>query len=155
MFRILPGRGIYEMCRFLAGLAVLTLACAAIPAAQSQQTAEKTFTIPLEIKEHQRYCKAKVTLEYSQYNTEAGIKGLIENPDCGASSGGYTLAIRVRDDDGNFANFEHEETWGRDDDQPIAFDRRYPIGENVDLIRVRARGITCICAAMAPEGEQE
>jgi hypothetical protein len=38
------------------------------------------------------------------------------------------------------------ETWQRDDDKDVSFSADYPIGENVDLVSARVRGLSCTCA---------
>ena len=36
--------------------------------------------------------------------------------------------------------------WQRTDDADVTFTADYPIGENVELLSVRLRGLTCTCA---------
>jgi hypothetical protein len=38
------------------------------------------------------------------------------------------------------------ETWERTDDKPVMFMHHYPIGENVEVIRVQGRSLQCRCA---------
>ena len=109
-------------------------------------SAEKKFTMKLESPQHKRYCQAKVTVGYLQRNTIANVEGKIEVEDCGAAGGEYTVTVRYRDEAGEIHNDEYVETWQRDYDQPVTFVGDYPIGENVDLMRVRARKIMCVCA---------
>ena len=73
------------------------------------------------------------------------VDAIITNQDCAASSGSYTVAIRVLDADNNSVEHEFEETWQRVDDQQIVTTTSYPIGKNVDLRRVRARNLSCTC----------
>jgi hypothetical protein len=47
---------------------------------------------------------------------------------------------------------EFFESWQRQDDQPVKFSATYPIGENVDLLRVRPTQSRCTCAD-APNNE--
>jgi hypothetical protein len=118
--------------------------------------AEKTYTLKLETTQHKLYCQAPIALQFTQRNTIARVRGTIENDDCGASSGTYTIAVRYKDEAGEVHNVEQaEEHWQRDDDQPFSFEHEYLIGENVDLIRVRVRKIECVCAEMPAGNESE
>jgi hypothetical protein len=96
-------------------------------------------------------CSARVEIEYSQNNTIASASGTIDTEDCAAAFGEYTVSVRYRDTDGEVKTLDVEETWRRDDDQPVHFTGEYPIGDNVDLIRVRARNIRCECSTEANE----
>jgi len=107
---------------------------------------EKKYTLKIETAQHKRHCRAKVSLEFTQRNTIADTKFRIENEDCGASGGELIIAVRVRDEDGEVRTTEHEEAWQREADQAITFQRNYVIGKSVDLVRVRARKVVCICA---------
>jgi len=137
-------------------------ACAAVNVAAGQDSfdqeqmkvegqAEKRYTVKFETTQHKLYCQAGISIEYTQRNTMANVAGTIENEDCGASSGGYTVAVRYRDENGEIHDDEHPETWQRDDDQPFSLNHEYLIGDNMDLIRVRARKIQCVCADMPTE----
>jgi hypothetical protein len=73
--------------------------------------------------------QARISIEYTQRNTMANVTGTIENEDCGASSGGYTVAVRYRDENGEIHDDEHPETWQRDDDQPFSLNNEYLIDD--------------------------
>ena len=90
-------------------------------------------------------CKANLQLEYWQKGDAAEVTSTLLNPECGASSGVYTVQIRYRRDDGETLTDDYRETWSREDSEPIVTTRLYPIGDNVDLIRVRSRGLSCSC----------
>ena len=61
------------------------------------------------------------------------------------------LSVRTRDESGEQSTREFPQTWTRDDAQPVLFSTDIPIGENVDLVRVRALNLRCTCAeAQAP-----
>jgi hypothetical protein len=122
---------------------------------QVEGRVEKKYTIQLDAPGGKTYCQARVWTEYIQKNTIAAVKGEIENPDCDASRGEYTISIRYRDEQGEVHIVEHVESWQRDDDQSVTFNGEYLIGENVDLMRVRARKIFCICAEPADTGEAD
>ena len=122
---------------------------------QEAMEAEKKFTIQFETSQHKRYCKASVWVEYLQQNTVADYNGEIKNEDCGASGGTYTISVRYRDAAGEVHSVETEHEWWRDDDQTVEFAGQQQIGENSDLIRVRARKIQCVCAEVEAAVEED
>lgn len=97
------------------------------------------------------YCAVTIEIAYTQRDTVASVEGTIHNTDCAASSGEYKVLVVTRSEDSQLTTREFLDSWQRDDEQPVTFNNRYPIGENVDLIRVRAQQTRCTCAA-APEG---
>jgi hypothetical protein len=94
-------------------------------------------------------CEATILFEYSQRGSNARVSGEIENPTCAASEGSFTVSLRTSNDNFEQTTLDFEESWQRDDDQPVAFSRDYPIGDNVDLIRVRTSKAVCKCTAVA------
>lgn len=134
--------------------------------AQGQQTSttetseyssssEKTFTVKLKPPEQKQYCKARTTTEYYQSDDLAEVNVEIANDDCAASSGSFTMRVRYRTEDSEVVNIEFDETWQREDDQNILLSRQYPIGENVDLVRVRPAKMRCVCAESEDENEKQ
>ena len=111
-----------------------------------ERNMEFRHKMTLEAQRANHLCSARVEIEYLQNNTLAWAGGTIDTRDCAAASGAYTLQVRYRDAQGEVKTLESEETWRRDDDQPVHFEGEYPIGENVDLIRVRASKIRCECS---------
>ncbi len=91
-------------------------------------------------------CSADISLSYIQKDTLASVEGSLGNAVCAASSGDYTLAISIRDENGETQTLEFTEVWQRTDDQPVVLEGEYPIGANVDLMRVRTRRASCTCA---------
>jgi hypothetical protein len=91
-------------------------------------------------------CAATTTIEYQQRNTSARVDGAIAISDCTAAAGEYSVAVRVKDDSGQEQVLEFSETWQRSDDRDVSFSADYPIGENVELVSVRLRNLTCTCA---------
>ena len=91
-------------------------------------------------------CGATTTTQYQQMNTTAHVDGVLEIADCAAASGTFTVAVRTRDDNGQEKPLEFSETWQRTDAENVTFTADYPIGENVELLSVRLRGLTCTCA---------
>ena len=95
-----------------------------------------------------RQCQASVSLSYLQKNTLASVEGEIKNETCAASSGEVVLSVRTANEGGDQATQEYRQPWMRDDDQPVSFSAEYPIGENMDLVRVRALRVQCTCAEL-------
>ncbi len=99
-----------------------------------------------------RQCQAEVTLSYAQNNTLASVDGTIDNATCGASSGSLVLSVTTANESGERTSQEFTQAWMREDDQPVTFSADYPIGKNVELVRVRAPRIRCTCA-QAPQAD--
>lgn len=55
------------------------------------------------------------------------------------------MIVSFRDANGEIQTREFAETWQRSDDAALVLETDYPIGENVDLSRVRTRRNTCTC----------
>ena len=96
-------------------------------------------------------CGASTTTRYQQRDTVARVSGTLEIRDCAAASGTFTVAVRVKDDSGVEKPLEFSQPWQRSDDQDVAFTADYPIGENVDLVSVSLRGLTCTCTGLLAE----
>lgn len=104
----------------------------------------KTKTvIPIEM--HVGGCAAKLNLQYLQKGSEAEVEATLTNADCGASAGDYRLLVRYRDESGEVHTDEYEETWMRSDAEPLVISKLYTIGDDVDLVRVLSRGLSCHC----------
>ena len=89
-------------------------------------------------------CSATTTTE--QRNTVAHISSTFAIADCPRASVAFSVAVRVKDESGEEKPpLEFSETWQRTDADDVRFTADYPIGENVDLISVRLRGLTCTC----------
>lgn len=116
---------------------------------------ESTYTVRLEAPQQKQYCQANAAIEYLQHDTIASVSGTISNNDCAASSGTYTVTARIRGANGEIRDLEFEGEWARDDDRPVRFAAEYPIGANVDLLRVRPSGLRCICTEepAVPDGD--
>lgn len=98
-------------------------------------------------------CEASMFFEYFQKNTVAVVNSTLSNPDCGASSGGYTLLVRYRDANNDMQSLAYPVTWQRADNQDIESRKEYFIGDNVDLVTVRSRKLRCICDNAGEAGE--
>ena len=97
-------------------------------------------------------CGATTTTQYQQRNTIARVNGTLEIKDCTAASGTFTVALRTRDESGaEKPLLEFSETWERSENANVEFTADYPIGENVELVSARLRGLTCTCADLTQE----
>jgi hypothetical protein len=96
-------------------------------------------------------CEATTLTEYQQRNNIARVTGTVSISSCPAgTTGKFTLVARIRDDNGEIRPLEFNETWQRADAQDHLFNTDYPIGDNVELMSVRVRGLACTCAEPAP-----
>jgi hypothetical protein len=91
-------------------------------------------------------CSASTTTEYQQRDAIARVNGTLEIKDCVAASGAFTVAVVVKDESGADMPLEFKETWQRSDAENVSFAADYPLGENVELVSVRLRGLSCTCA---------
>ena len=91
-------------------------------------------------------CAATIEVAYTQRDSTVGVEGTIAHNVCGASSGDYKLVVSVRNENRELQALEFFESWQRQDDQPVKFSGAYPIGENVELVRVRTVQVRCTCA---------
>jgi hypothetical protein len=118
---------------------------------QIENRIETEYTVELTAEPAREYCHANAGFEYWQSNTVAHVEGEITNEDCAASGGDYVVSVVYRDERGERQRRDHIEQWSRLDAQPFAFAHDYEIGENVDLIRVSAKKVDCICAESPDE----
>jgi len=147
----------------LVSIVISAFAWTAAGAAPPQETeqepagnhASRKYTLKLETTQHKQYCQANASIEYVQNDDVANVSGEIKNEDCAASGGEFTINVRYRDSDGELQDINFAEIWQREDDRPIAFEREYLIGKNVDLIRVRTRKLNCTCAEIPGENKHE
>jgi hypothetical protein len=108
---------------------------------------EKTLKLAIELPAiPSAECAATTRTEYQQRNTAARVSGAISISDCTAAAGAFTVAVRVKDENGQSKVLDFDETWQRGDDRDVSFAADYPIGDNVELVSVRVRGLTCTCA---------
>src|SRR5688572_18302099 len=112
---------------------------------------EQTIELSFKLDAPSTQCSAATTTEYEQRNTVARINSTFAIADCTLASGVFFVAVRVKDESGEEKPpLEFSETWQRSDANDVRFTADYPIGENVDLISVRLRGLTCTCGDSAP-----
>jgi hypothetical protein len=129
----------------------VAMLCTATAAADDKeieaQSATFSKTFEMKVEQHSTACEATAVLEYSQHGADVEVEATIENYDCAASSGEFTIETTVRADgkmDSDKLSFP--ETWSRDDENPVVITKRYPIGDNVDLMRVKVRKLRCECS---------
>ena len=91
-------------------------------------------------------CQATISLGYYQRNTLARVETSIENKSCIVGAGSLEINATVRDENGNTATLAFPEQWQQNGDTKMEFVRDYPIGENVELLRVRSSKIKCDCS---------
>jgi hypothetical protein len=96
-------------------------------------------------------CAASIEIEYTQRDTLVSVEGTIHHRDCAASHGEHRLTVSVRDENRELQTLEFVDSWQRKDDQPVPLSVTKPIGDNVDLVSVRARSLRCMCDDAAPE----
>ena len=129
------------------------LPCAAIaqdaPTESGQKDEERKMEIrttgTIRLEKRVGGCRANLSLEYWQEGHLARVNTTIGNDECAASGGEYRIRIVYRGDDGESETDEYDETWEREDDRPVSTSKTYEIGDDVDLLRVRSRGLSCEC----------
>lgn len=94
----------------------------------------------------QKTCGASIEVNFSQWDTLVKVEGTIQNADCAASSGQYKLAVGVRDEHAETKTLEFVESWQRSDSLQVEFNRSYPVGQDVEVVRVRPVMLSCTCA---------
>jgi hypothetical protein len=132
-------------CQSVSGASRTRQACG--EAEQSVLRLEREVTIVQELAApNSLLCETSIVVEYFHRDTIARVNGMIENETCAASSGQYDVEVRVKDENGEMRTLQFREFWQRDDDLPVEFSADYPIGENVELIRLSTSGLKCTCA---------
>lgn len=119
-------------------LALLTFALptSALEEKSLSLATELTLSImPLSLPSGQ--CEATITTDYQQRNTLARVDSLLKVADCTVASGVYTVATRIRDENGENTSLEVDQAWQRNNDRDVELAADYPIGENVELLGVR------------------
>jgi hypothetical protein len=131
-------------------------ASVSIQRSSEYEVESKTFEkhIPVKLEYGADGCKADLQIEYFQKGTDAHVKTMLSNEECGASSGNYTIRVRYKDAQGELGLVEYEEAWNRDDDVTVTNEQDYFIGDDVDLVRVNTRRLSCSCTESQPKEEQ-
>lgn len=129
---------------------MLLLSVAPGPAAADQKISnEAEIRIELEVKHEfaTDRCQARLEVEWYQKGPSVHVESTLANDDCGASSGTHVVRVSYRGEDGERQQKEFEETWQRDDSEPVRMKKDYFIADNVDVLRVRPGKLRCVCAA--------
>ncbi len=91
-------------------------------------------------------CRASAALDYFQRGAEAEAEITVDTPHCRGASGSFVVEVTIKADAADETEkLAFAETWKRDDDQAVVMQRRYSIGDNVQLLRIRLRKLTCSC----------
>lgn len=99
-------------------------------------------------------CQASVLLNYAQYNDRVKVESEIENTDCAASHGQFTMVVKSFDDNGEQYTDKYVEKWQREDSQSAINKHEYPLRENTQIKRVYTRtGFNDFCTCLAAESE--
>lgn len=139
-------------------LFIFTMLLVATPAVADRDvsnTLTKTKTVEMKVESKTSHCQATASLDYFQRGAEAQVETSIDTDECGPAQGSYVVKITVRgdgDEEARVLNFD--ETWERSDDAPVEAKRRYPIGDNVDLLRVKTRKLSCTCTEVSAGNEE-
>jgi len=115
-------------------------------------TTEFSKTIEIRLEHEAGGCQATAAVEYLQRGAEAEVDTCVENAECGASSRDYAIELTIRrEGEPDTEKLRFEETWSRTDAAPVRASRRYAIGDDVDLLRVKVRDLSCTCATSGEE----
>lgn len=115
---------------------------------------ERELTLSLELAAPTvRQCETGIHSEYFQRDTIVRVEQVISNETCGASSGNFEIEALVEDQVGQTETLVFSQSWQREGDEPVEITTDYPIGENVELIRLRSRGLSCTCADAVESGD--
>ena len=143
------------MMRLLVLFIALALATHALADRKVNNSATFSKTIELKHAPESSHCQATASQDYFQRGAEAQVETTIDTDECDAAEGSYVIKITVRADGAEEPEvLEFPETWERSDDAPVEAIRRYPIGDDVDLLRVRTRKLSCTCKGMSADAEE-
>jgi hypothetical protein len=129
----------------------LTGLAAGAPAQESSTArVEKEITITAELPAPRPACGVDISVQYFQANTVAKVESTVAVEGCPVAAVEYTIVARIRDESLEVKTLEFNETFRPGDAQTFTREVGYPIGENVELLSVRARGMRCTCVEQAP-----
>ncbi|MBT8079633.1 MAG: hypothetical protein KJO31_13730 [Gammaproteobacteria bacterium] len=113
----------------------------------------REYSVPVEVTLEYKTdgCEAKLNIEYFQRGENAQVSSTLDNTQCAASHGSYSIQVRYRGADGKLQTRDYEESWSRDDAEPVVLTKQYFVGQDVDLVRVRSRRLTCVCGDEAAD----
>ncbi len=118
-----------------------------------KQTLEQEFTVDLPMQRLKPPCKGQIQLEYLQYDTIARVETALEGTICPIADMSFALVVRTRLADNSVNSARTEYTWNSKDAGPVPGSGDHPIGDDVDLVDVRAKNFKCSCEtpSAAPE----
>lgn len=125
------------------------IAVLAVTGARSDEelpAAEADITTTIRLQEMKTdACEATLEVMYYQKGPSVHVETELKNEYCDASSGSYELQVRFRDSNGQIQRKSFEETWERDDAEPVLRTREYVVAENIDVLKVQPRKLRCTC----------
>ena len=138
------------MIRLLIALAALLMATTLI-ADDDENTSRKASiskTIELKLEFTSGGCEADANLDYFQRGIEVQVETVIETQSCDAASGEYIVKVTVLSEtETDTTTLTFEDAWEQVGGLPAESMRRYAIGNDVDLKRVRIRKLSCTCTS--------
>ena len=143
------------MTRTIVLVAAVLVANLALADREVNNTATISKTFEMKLESDSGLCQATASLDYFQRGAEAQVETSVDTDECGPAAGTYVVKITVRGDgDDEPRVLDFEETWERSDDAPVETIRRYPIGDDVDLLRVKTRKLSCTCTEVSAAEEE-
>ena len=105
-------------------------------------------------------CEAQLSISYTQMYDRVRVRTHVEHEGCPASSGDYTIRVRTTGDDGETDTRSFEETWQRDDAEPLEITSYYDMNPEHRLVWAQvntSRKTNCRCLddAAASESSDE
>jgi hypothetical protein len=127
-------------------LLLLLASAEALAGETKANSVEFSKTIEMKMESQTNHCAATASVDYFQRGPEAQLEATIDNHDCAASSGKFVVEVTIRTDGAEASEkLKFPETWSREDDASVVVNRRYPIGDDTDLLRVKVRNMRCTC----------
>jgi hypothetical protein len=108
-------------------------------------SSEFSVTIEAKTEYATNACMANLEIEYYQKGSSAHVEALLTNDHCAASSGSFVIQIRYSDAEGKYQSKDFPETWARSDSESVVIEKDYFVADDIDVTRVRSRGLYCEC----------
>ena len=84
-------------------------------------------------------CEVEIATSYFQSGDKVEVEAQIENYQCGASNGKYTVRVKTQDEAGETYSEKHDEVWSRNDNEPVLARHVYALGKGSELLSARVR----------------
>ncbi|MFT6408270.1 MAG: hypothetical protein ACJAQ6_001687 [Arenicella sp.] len=100
--------------------------------------------VPLELK----VCEIELSTDYWQEDDIIKVDTVLENSQCGASKGTYTVRVSTRNALDESKTVKYQEAWSRDNSEPLRSIHTYSMNGDLELIRVRLQAPfngACFC----------